>query len=349
MFFGQKKVVALDIGTSSIKLAEVETGRRGTTLTRFAIYPLEPGWVNGGEIVDIPAVGQAIEALVRQTKTKRKCVSTGMWGSSVIVKKIAMPKMDEALVPEQIKWEAEQYIPFDVNEISLEHHVLKGRSETAESMEVLLVAAKQEFVFRIMEAIEIAGMKCSVIDVSGFSLANCFEENYGSVAGTVALLNIGAGVTNFVVVEKGEVVFCRDIAVGGLNYTSDINKAMGISLGEAEALKISASMGQEVPDEVNSIITSTNEQVVDEIKNSFEFFTATSNGATINQVYLCGGCIFTPGLVEQLAGAVGINCDIINPFQRISYDTKAFSPDYIAQIKSISPVALGLAMRKLTD
>ncbi len=348
-FFGAKKILGLDIGTSSIKIAELSSGRRGLSLSKFAMLPLNPGAVSGGEILEAQVIGQGIASLVSSIKSKSKNVSTGMWGTSVIVKKISMPRMDEKLVSEQIRWEAEQYIPFDVNEISLEHYILKKTASTIESMDVLLVAAKQEYVFRYLELVESANLQCSILDVSGFALANCFEYNYGIQPGIVALLNIGAGVANLVVLNEGELIFSRDIAVGGFNYTQDIHKSMGVSLQEAEALKISASVGQEVPDEVNAIIASTNDSVVDEIRNSFEFFAATSGGLAINRFYVSGGCIFIPKLVEALARATGLTYEVMDPFARISYDTKAFSADYIAQIKSISSVVLGLAMRKEND
>ena len=238
MFFSQKKILGLDIGTSSIKIAEIDAGRRGVTLNKFTVVPIADGAVVGGEILDGTAVTQVIQGACRQAKTKRKNVCAGMWGTSVIVKKISMPRMDDKVVAEQIKWEAEQYIPFDINEISLEYHILKSMRGAGENMEVLLVAAKQEFVFRYLEVIENAGLKCSLIDVSGFALANCFEFNYGITNEPTALLNIGAGVTNFVVVDRGEVIFSRDVSVGGMNYTNDIHKGMGVSVPEAESLKI---------------------------------------------------------------------------------------------------------------
>ncbi len=345
MFFGEKKLVAIDIGTTSLKLAEIESSRRGLVLKRFAIYPLNPGLVVGGEISDAAAVAQCISTLVKSNKIKTKFAATGLWGGSVIVKKISMPKMEASLVAEQVKWEAEQYIPFDINEISLEHHILKNRANS-DSLEVLLVAAKQDFVFRSVETIESAGLSCSVLDVSAFALANCFEANYGQLDGTVALLNIGASVTNLVVLDRGEVIFCRDIPVGGGSYTNEINKAMGVSLVEAESLKISASMGQEVPSEVNSIIAAASEQVVEEIRNSFEFYTATAAGANIQRLYVSGGSIYIPGLVEQLAKTIGAPYEIFDPFLKITYDQKMFTAEAISQIKAICPVAIGLAMRK---
>lgn len=344
--FGEKKLVAIDIGTSSIKLAEVESSRRGQVLKRFAVYPLNPGLVQGGEIVDAATVAGCIQSLVKQNRVKTKFASTGLWGGSVIVKKISMPKMEPALVAEQIKWEAEQYIPFDVNEISLEHYILPQRTGASESMEVLLVAAKQDFVFRSVESIESAGLTCSVLDVSAFALANCFEANYGQLDGTVALLNIGAAVTNLVVLDKGEIIFCRDIPVGGSAYTAEIAKAMGVSQTEADSLKISASLGQEVPAEVNNIITAASEQVIEEIRNSFEFYTATAAGSAIQRLYVSGGSIFIPGLIEQLSKSVSAPYEVFDPFLKMTYDQKAFTADYISQIKAISPIAIGLAMRK---
>lgn len=349
MFFGDKKLLALDIGTSSIKLAEIEFTRKGPSLRRFAVQSLPVNAVSGGEIVDVTAVSQIISDLVRVAGAKRRMVVTGMWGTSVVVKKIAMPRMEESLVAEQIKWEAEQYIPFDVNEVTLDHHILRESPSGSESMEVLLVAAKQEFVFRFIEAVESAGLKCAILDVSGFALANCFEINYGTNPAPVALLNFGAGVTNFVVVQSGEVIFSRDISSGGSVFTADIQKAMGVSMQEAEALKISASVGQEVPDEVNSIIAATNEQVVDEVRSGFDFFAATSNGVPLSKVYVSGGSVFVPGLVEQVSKGVELPFEFMDPFLRVAYDSKIFTLDYIEQIKAICPVAIGLGLRKLSD
>jgi len=345
MFFFNKNLMALDIGSSSVKLAEIDFTSRGPMLRKFAVYPLEPNLVQGGEVTDPQAVAQVIKQLITSTKSKRKKAITGLWGSGVVVKKITMPKMEQSLIADQLKWEAEQYIPFGIDEVSLEYHVLGNRS-TTESMDVLLVAAKQEYLFRLIETVESVGLKCSVVDVSGFALANCFEQNYGVKDKPIALINIGSGVTNFVVVDRGEVIFCRDIAIGGAFYTSEIAKAMGVSSREAEALKISASVGQEVPEEVNAIIRSTNDRILDEIRNSIDFYSAAAGGAPISQLYLSGGSIYLPGLVTDISRSNGLPYEIFDPFQKILYDPKVFSFEYIDQIRAISPVALGLALRK---
>lgn len=345
MFFSDKRLVALDIGSSSVKLAEIDFTSRGPKLRKFAISPLSSSMVQGGEIIEISGVSDVIRDLVAVTKTKRKKAVSGLWGNSVVVKKITIPRMEQKLIAEQLKWEAEQYIPFGIDEVSLEYHILSGRS-AAENMEVLLVAAKQDNLFRLIETIESAQLKCALVDVAGFALANCFEFNYGVKDRPVALINIGSGVTHFVVIDRGETVFYRDIAVGGSIHTTEIGQAMGVSFQEAESLKISASMGHEVPEEINAIIRSTNDRIVDEIRNSFEFYTASASGGPVSRLYVSGGSVYIPGLVEEIAKSSSLPYEFFDPFQRIMYDAKMFSLDYIEQIKAISPVVLGLALRK---
>lgn len=349
MFFKSKKVIGLDIGTSSIKMAEMDVSRNGAELLSFAITPTPAQAVSGGEITDITAIGIAIQSLVSELQTKRRSIATALWGTAVIVKKITIPKIDKKLIKDQIRFEAEQYIPFDINNISLAHHVL-ANSSSAETMDILLVAAQNEVVSQYTQAIEITGLDCSVLDVSGFALANSFELNYGKLTSdVVGILNFGASVTNFVVLYGGEVVFCRDIPVGGANYSNEIHKAMGITIVEAEALKLSACSNREVPDEVHSIISATNEAVAEEVRNSLDFLSATTNGLSLTRCYYTGGSSGTIGLFDSLSRTTNLQFEMFNPFQRVKYNAKKFSPEYIEQIKAFSGVVTGLAAREVGD
>lgn len=349
MLFSSKKLLGLDIGTSSLKIAELEERGKRMTLNRFAILPIQYGLTNSGDISDPAALGGAISTAASMLKSKRKNISTGLWGTSVIVKKITMPMMDERLVAEQIKWEAEQYIPFDINEVSLEHVVLKNRPSGGETMDVLLVAAKQEVIFRYVESVNSAGLKLGTLDVSAFALANCFTHNYGNIAGTVAVLDIGAGVTNLVIIENGEVIFGRDLSVGGMNYTNDIHRMMGVSIDEAEALKISASLNQAAPAEVNTVITSSHENILDEIRNSFEFFAATAGNTVVSRVYLTGGSSIIPGLAEGITRATALPVEFMNVFSRIEINQRNIPIDMVEQIRPAAAIALGLGMRQVGD
>jgi type IV pilus assembly protein PilM len=347
MFFKSNKVIGLDIGTSSIKLAEMDFSAKGAQLLSFGFVPTPANAVSGGEIQDIAGVGVAIQSLLSEIKSKRKIASTAVWGTAVIVKKITIPKMDKKLIQDQIRFEAEQYIPFDINNISLAHHIL-STGHSADTMDILLIAAQNEIVGQYTQVIELGGLSCGVLDVSGFALANSFEMNYGKFMGeAVGLLNFGAAITNFVVVQNGEVVFCRDIPVGGADYTNEIHKAMGVTVGEAEALKLSAVSRRDVPDEVHSVISATNESVAEEIRSSLDFLSATTNGLVLSRAYYTGGSSVTSGLAETISRVANVQTELFNPFNRIKANVKKFSPEYLQQISPYAGVVTGLGLRKL--
>lgn len=349
MLFKSKKVLGLDIGTSSIKIAELDVSRRGATLNSFGIASTPANSVAAGEITDVASVGIAVQGLFSEIQTRRKNVSTGMWGTAVIVKKITIPKMDRKLIQDQIRFEAEQYIPFDINNISLAHHVLSS-SASDDTIDLLLIAAQNELVFQYTAVVESAGMKCSVLDVGGFALANCFEVNYGRFSrDVIGIFNFGASITNFVVIHNGDVVFCRDIPVGGQIYTNEIHKSLGISPQEAEALKLSAVSRREVPNEVHSIISSTNEMVTEEVRNSLDFLSATTNGLTLTRCFFTGGSSATTGLIENVSRVTGITFEPFNPFAKIKGNPKKFSRDYLNQISHFAAIAIGLGIRQVGD
>lgn len=348
MFFNSKKVVGLDIGTSSIKMAELDLSRGGATLQAFGITPTPSGSMYSGEISSPNAIAQAIKSLAAEIKSKRKNVSTGMWGTAVIVKKITIPKVEQKLVAQQVRWEAEQYIPFDINEISLSYHIVQNAT-TAEAMDIILVGAQNALVYQYQACVVSAGLNLSVLDVSGFALANTFELNYGKVPGqTIALLNIGASVTNLVMITDGEVVFSRDIPIGGLNYTNEIHKELGVSVTEAESLKMAAAHKQEVPEQVHSVISSVTGSIAEEVRNSFDFFAASGSGVTINKCYFTGGVSSTPQLINRLAEAVSVEFQPLNPFARVK-PGKALKPQYLQQVAPFAAIVVGLGLRKLGD
>jgi type IV pilus assembly protein PilM len=346
--FGAKKIIGLDIGASTIKLVELNLSRTGAQLVSFGFLPTPAGAVGTGEIINVSAVAEAIRTLIQQIRTKRNQVCLGMWGTSVIVKKITMPKIEKKLIAQQVRWEAEQYIPFDPNEISLSHHVVNVQTG-GDTLDILLVAAQNAMVQQFTQVVNEAGLRLSILDVSGFALANTFEANYGKAPGqTVALLNIGSGVINFVVVHDGEVVFCRDIPFGGSNYTMEIHKEMGVTVPEAEALKLSAVTGNEVPEQVHSILSSVNTMMVDEIRNCFDFFTASTAVYSINSCYFTGGSAGVPNLIQAVSEATGIPFEPLNPFRNIA-PGKGMTEVYLQQIAPFASVAIGLGLRKAGD
>lgn len=350
MFFGKKKLLGVDIGSSSIKVVELDFNKRQPKLISFGIAPTPPSAVSGGEILDNAQVSQVIQSLCQTMKTKRNMVATGIWGNAVIVKKINLPAMDVGLLGEQIRWEAEQYIPYDVQEINLEYHVLRSRAAPPETMDVLLVAARKDLIFNYVESVELSGVQCTILDVSGFALANCFTANYGELPGeTIAVLDIGSGVTNFVVIDGGEVVFSRDVPVGGGNYTGEIQRHLNITVEDAEGMKLDAANNRPVAQEVMDVIQSQHEILAEEISKSIEFYTATSSDFPIQKLFLTGGGAQTPGLKDHIHNVTQIPIEFFNPLMGVEIDRKNFSHEYIAQIAPLCAVAIGLGLREVGD
>ncbi len=350
MWFKSKKVLGLDIGTSSIKMAELDVSKSGASLLGFSMVGTPEGAIQGGEIVDLGSISDALVEMVAELKTKRKSVSASLWGSAVIVKKISVQAADKNILEQQLSWEAEQYIPFDVNEVNISYQILGSSEAGSDIMDVLLVAARHEYVFKFLELISGAQLECSVLDVPGFALANCFERNYGVIKGqTVALLNVGASVTNFVVIDDGKTVFCRDIPVGGGTYTAEIQRGMGVSVDEAEAMKLSVSTGQAAPDEAQSLIQNAHEGVCEEINSSVDFFLNTNQGGSIVQMYLTGGSVTLPGLAQAISRVTGVPCEPFDPFFRVKPKGKGLSDSYLKEIKNFAAVAVGLGLRQVGD
>ncbi len=341
-------MLGLDIGSSSIKIAEVDVGRSQSNLVAFGIVPTPPETFVGGEVLNAQALSIAIREVYAKIETKRKNLAAGLSGTSVIIKKISMPKMDHKLIAEQIRWEAEQYIPFDINDVNLGFEVLQKTGAPSESMDVLLVAAVQSHVFKYAEAIQGANLKCSVMDVSGFALANCFRGAYGAFPNqTIAIMNIGSIATNLVVIENTEIVFCRDVPVGGSTYTLDLQKALNVEQTEAEAIKLGFSQNKSTPSEVASVVTTSHELVLEEVKAGLDFFMNTSRAQNIFKMYVTGGGSKIPGLIDRLSTVAP--CEKMDPFRNMKISVKGFDPTYIQQIRDFAAVSIGLGMRKDDD
>jgi type IV pilus assembly protein PilM len=348
MFFSSKKVVGIDIGSSSIKLAEMTFSAKGAFLDNFAVILSPHQAVNNGEITDTLLVAESIKSGFKENGFRNKNASIGLSGTAVIIKKISIPKVDPKKLKEQIRYEASQYLPFDVSQVTIEHHILSFTSNP-ENMDILVVAAQNEFILNYLSSVNQAGLKCSVLDVSSLALANVFEMNYGKTAEPVALFNFGSNITNFLVLFQGEVIFSRDIPVGGFHFTNEISKNMGVTFEEAEALKISQSSQQEVPEDTRTFMNMALDYVTEEIRNSIDFYTATAQGHLINKAYYTGGACLTAGLIDHLVDVLKMPFEPFNPYNNIKSANKKITPNYLQQISPFVSIACGLGIRQAGD
>ena len=239
MFRRARAVVGLDIGSSAVKAVEVKGSGKSCKVTAFGIEPVPPDSIVDGAIIDGAAVADAIRRLFESNNIRTRDVAASLAGNAVIVKKITLPKMTEAELAESIYWEAEQYIPFDIQDVNLEYQVVgQGTGAAAGTMDVLLVAAKKEKIADYMGVIAQAGRQPVIVDVDAFALQNAYEINYGFDAlQVVALVNFGASAVNINILSGGQSLFTRDISIGGNAYTDALQRELNVPYETADALK----------------------------------------------------------------------------------------------------------------
>ncbi len=352
LFTRNRSIVALDIGSSHVKLLELEADRSGRQrLKHFGMAPVPPEAIVDGAFMNTGAVVATLRDLIARHKVRTKDVAVAVSGNSVIIKRIPLPLMTQQELEESITWEAEQYIPFDVNDVNIDAHILPSRGEAGGQMEVLLVAARKEVVNEVQGLVIEAGLKPSVVDVAAFALENCYTLNYDTGRGAVALVNIGASTVNINVLKDGTSAFTRDLPLGGRQYTAEIQRVMGVSYEEAEAFKVGgddADRSAVVPEDVERVLGHVSDTLASEINRSIEFFLG-GMGAGLNAIMLAGGAASTPGLRQALVEVTGADVQIMDPFRRIQVDERAFNPRFLRDVAPQAAVAVGLALRTADD
>lgn len=351
--FGGKGILGLDIGSSSIKVAEVKDTKKGYSLENLGVVELPPEVIVDGALMNGSAVVDAIMTLISERKVKVKNVCTSVSGHAVIIKKIKIPAQNEQELAQSIQWDAAQYVPFDINEVNLSYEILSPADEEG-NMDVLMVAAKKDLINDYLAVIKEAGLNPVIMDVDSFAIENMFEVNYPIQEGEVlALVNVGASVININVTKGGTVNFTRDVSAGGNQYTEEIQKQLGVSFEEAETLKIGGTGGADTEEvmrqEVQDVIRSISDSIATEIQRSLDFFTATQAEDHITKIWLSGGTSKISGLSDVIEERTGVPVEMANPFNNISFDEKKFDINYLEQIGPQVAVAVGLALRRVGD
>lgn len=354
--FGRtKSAIGLDIGSSYIKVLELAQGKSGRwSLQNFGMKKLPPEAIVDGALMNSNIIVDSIRELVTSHKIRTKEVITSVSGHSVIIKKINLPLMTREELEESIQWEAEQYIPFDINDVNIDVQILNPVGDEQGQMEVLLVAAKKDMINDYVAIVQEAGLVPIVMDVDSFAIENCFELNYDlNPNETVVLVNIGASIININVLRGGVTAFTRDITLGGNQYTEEIQKQLNVSYEEAEALKIGGDMVRDsqavVPEEVEAIIRTVSENVATEIQRSLDFYAATSTEEEISRIFLSGGSAKVPGLLRTIQDKTGLPVEIVNAFRKIEINERDFNIPFLNEVAPMAAVAVGLAMRRAGD
>ena len=348
MLFGKSKnLVGLDIGSSGVKLVELKQGKAGSyKLVSAGVETLSPEAIVDGAIMDSSLVVEAINRLDSVLNVKNANYGTSLSGHSVIIKKINLPRMTESELAESIRWEAEQYVPFDINDVNLDYVVLEGGG--GDGMDVLLVAVKKDKIAEYTGVISQAGKTPALVDVDAFAVQNAYEINYPLTPGrVVALVNIGASVTNVNVLSGSNSIFWRDISFGGNQYTDALQKEFNLSFDQAEALKRGEKVGEHTLATSLPILQSVSQDLAQELQKTFDFFTATTATEKIDEIVLSGGSARVVNLDSQLKDRFGIPVEIMNPFRQIQTSGSGVSEEWLADQAPRLAIAVGLASRQV--
>jgi type IV pilus assembly protein PilM len=350
IFSKERDALGIDIGSSSIKLVEMRKSKKGFQLERLAIAPLPPEAIVDGALMDSVIIIDTIRDLISTSKTKTKDVVTSVSGHSVIVKKITLPLMNKDQLRETVQWEAERYIPFDINDVNIDFNILGPNPENPDLMDTVLVAAKKEVIDDYVSVMMESGLNPIIIDIDAFALENMLAINYEfGKEETVLIADIGSSITNINILQNNVSHFTRDIFKGGNQVTEEIQKQLHVDYEEAEKIKTGSQVDTTSQHLLQEILRNAAESFAAEIGNSLDFFKSTTSNVKISKLYLSGGGSKIKDLDVVLQQQIGIPVEIVNPFRKIEYNEKKFDLEYLREIGSIMGVGVGLASRRVGD
>ena len=350
MFLSKKTpLVAIDIGSSSIKLVQLTDFKEGQyELTHFGIMPLDKECVVEGAIKKPYQVVDALKNLIKSEKIQSRYAVSAVAGEAVFIKKIKVPIMSEEKLSEKITQEAEQYIPFDIDEVVLDFQILDKINGNKEEkmMEALLVAVQRVIIDERTDILLEAGLKPVIIDLDLFALMNAARlTNDLSSMGTIALIDLGDSFTHINIIQNGVIGYTRDIPVGGGYLTNMLMSKFKVPFEQVLAIKRGKFSPDIREEEVIETIIQAYNNILEEIQKYFDYFSTLSNHK-MEKVLLCGGGSMIRGLDDYCADYLKIPVETLNPMQGVKVNPKVFDRSLVDEMSGLSTVALGLARRK---
>jgi type IV pilus assembly protein PilM len=340
--FGRKKrSVGLDIGSGYIKVAVVNHSGSLPVVERLTAHPLGADAIVEGEIMDPGLVASTINSLFEEEGIDRGSVAVSVGGRDVIIKPIQMDRMSKQDAREVIHWEAEQHVPFDMEDVQLDFEITDPEGEGLQ-MSVLLVAAKRELIENKLALLEEAQLNARIIDVEAFALHNALEVNYPeAMNGIAGLINIGHETTTVNILDEGVPVLTRDISFGTRRLSIDLQRERAMSAEEAEVVL----RGENADDRLQAFLYERVQEVGRGIERATAFLETQELGAKLGRIYLCGGGVRIPSLVDALAERLGVETLVANPLAQMQVKPggdEVVDADLLAPMMMLS---LGLALR----
>ena len=346
----RRTVVGLDIGTSGVRAAELRHGRGGATLERFAQVALPAGAVRDGEVVDVDTVGAAIRELWVLGKFTTKRVVVGVANQKVVVRQVDLPWLPGAQLKESLAFQVPDYIPMPVENALLDYHPLEEFTDENGSrmLRVLLVAAARDMVDSVLQAVEVAKLQPTMVDLTSFAvLRSHAPATSGLAVAAEALVDVGQSVTNIVIHQGGVPRFVRILLMGGGDITAAVADRLSVSAEQAEDLKYSAGLptgpdAQE--DALARTIESTGGAFVEEVRGTLNYYSSQPEAPRIGRVVLSGGGSLLGGLVQRLSTATRLPVELARPTSALRIGNTGLSEDQLAVVEPVITVPVGLAL-----
>lgn len=341
-----KPMVGLDISSSAVKLIELSRAGDGYKVEAYRVLPLPANTVVEKNIADLDALSETIESVVKRSGSKLKDTIAAVSGSSVITKEIELPAgLTELQMEMQIEVEADQYIPYPMEEVAFDFDVIGPVENNPELVKVLLAACRQENVEHRRQALEMAGQQPKVIDVEGFAVERAYKLMEGQLDQVgdqvVAIADIGATMFTFTVLVDGKTIYTREQLFGGKQLTEEIQRRYGLSWEEAGEAKRKGGLPEDYESEV---LVPFKESLIQHITRSLQFFYSSSHFNYVDQLFLAGGVSALEGLVDEVEQAIGLPAAVANPLANMQL-SKSINASAIANDAPALLLAVGLAMR----
>lgn len=348
---GPRNLVGIDIGFSAVKIVELKKGKKDSfELVRNSFISLPEGALIEDEIQNQDQVVDTIKQAYSRGKFSTPNVCLGLWGANTVARRLQLAGGSSEEIEDQVIWEAEQYIPFDVEDSTISFHIV-GENEGG-GVDVVVAAARKDLIDSFKDLIINAGLKVKIIDLVQIALVNVFEqaaaeEIEAAERSSWVLLDIGAQKTEFLIYKSGMISFSKQINIGGLMITEEIQRQMGVNYREAEDLKITGDQKGNLPEEIVEIIDSVVESFFGELKKTLDFYVSSTSDEAFSGCYITGGSSQIPGLLEGLEALLGFPVRVLNPLDVVNYDEADFDEEELQDLIYRGAAVIGLAMREL--
>jgi type IV pilus assembly protein PilM len=349
-FSKSNHLVGLDIGSSVIKVAEIQISKKGKSLKKFGMTPVAPGAIVEGRIMDMPGVADTIRQLFKTQKIRGKKVAISTGGQSVVIKTINTARVPDKDIQKSMLAEAEQYIPYDIEDVNVDFQVLGDSEFSSDQMNVLLVAVKKDLVAEYIELTDMAGLNASIIDVDTFALQNIYETLPGQdPEEMILLLDVGASKTSLNILKNNVSMMMRDNGSGTFQILEEIAARFETDLVTAQNMLCHPAADAPDPEIMAAILQEAADFWCSEIGDAVHTFLTNASEEWISRIVLSGGGSYIQPFADRLKVELDAPVSIIAPFGGLELDEKTFSPEFISRVGPQAPIALGLALRRVDD